>query len=124
MTLSIGDYTTSTSFGVTPLTRTRRRSNGPPARQVEGRIASLKKRIPLLRRLIADCDHMACDLDQEVRNEENRVRVHNPADIAYSIYAKATGSRRDNLRRSADELRAHLAKAEQQLRDLGEGSLL
>ena len=52
------------------------------------------------------------------------MRVHNPADIAYSIYAKATGSRRDNLRRSADELRAHLAKAEQQLRDLGEGSLL
>ena len=124
MTLSIGDYTTSASFGVTPLTRTRRRSNGPPARQVEWRIAGLKKRIPLLRRLIANCDHMACDLDQEVRNEENRVRVHNPADIAYSIYAKATGSRRDNLRRSADELRAHLAKAEQQLRDLGEGSLL
>jgi flagellar FliJ protein len=51
-------------------------------------------------------------------------KVHDPADIAYSIYAKATASRRDNLRRSADELRAHLAKAEQQLSELGEASLL
>jgi hypothetical protein len=40
-------------------------------------------RIPILKRLIADCD-------------------------------------RDNLRRSADGLRAHLAKAEQALRELGE----
>jgi hypothetical protein len=31
-----------------------------------------------------------------VRNEENRVKVYDPADIAYSIYAKATASRRDN----------------------------
>ena len=37
--------------------------------------------------------------------------------------AKATASRRDNLRRSADELRAHLAKAEEALRELGEYTL-
>jgi flagellar FliJ protein len=67
---------------------------------------------------------MASDLDQEVRNEENRVKVHDPADIAYSTYAKATASRRDNLRRSADELRAHLAKAEQHLREIGAALLL
>jgi hypothetical protein len=124
MTLSIGDYTTSVSFGVTPLTRTRRRSNGPPARQVEGRIAGLKKRIPLLRRSIAECDRMASDLDQEVRNEEARVKVHDPANISYSILAKATALRRDNLRRSADELRSHLSEAEQQLGKLGGASLL
>jgi hypothetical protein len=133
MTLSIGDYTTSVSSRVTalsvgsadtPLTRTRRRSNGPPARQVEGWIAGLKKRIPLLRRSIAECDRMASDLDQEVRNEEDRVKVHDPANIAYSIYAKATASRRDNVRCSADELRSHLSKVEQQLRTLGEASPL
>ena len=55
---------------------------------------------------------MAADLDNEVRNEENRVKIYNRAHIAYSIYAKESASRRDNLRRSADELRAHLAKAE------------
>ena len=41
----------------------------------------------------------------------------------YSIYARATASRRDNLRRSADELRAHLAKAEKALLKLGEATL-
>ena len=50
-----------------------------------------------MKRLIADCDRWAGDLDQEVRNEEDRVKIHDPADIAYSTYAKATASRRDNL---------------------------
>jgi hypothetical protein len=58
---------------------------------------------------------MAADLDNEVRNEEDRVKIYNPADVAYSIYAKESASRRDNLRRSADELRAHLAKAEKEV---------
>jgi hypothetical protein len=55
---------------------------------------------------------MAAALDDEVRDEENRVKIYDPADVAYSIYAKASASRRDNLRRSANELRAHLAEAE------------
>src|SRR5262245_38462506 len=80
-------------------------------------------RIPILKRLIADCDRLAADLDQEVRNEENRVKIHDPDHSAYSIYARATASRRDNLRRSAEELRAHLAKAEKALFELGEASL-
>ena len=58
-------------------------------------------RIPILKRLIADCDRLAADLDQEVRNEEDRVRIHDPAHCAYPTYARATASRRDNLRRSA-----------------------
>jgi flagellar FliJ protein len=88
------------------------------ARQFEGQIADLNRRIPILKRLIADCDRLAADLDQEVRNEENRVKIHDPAHSAYSIYAKATASRRDNLRRSAGELRAYLAQAEKALIDL------
>jgi hypothetical protein len=55
---------------------------------------------------------MAAELDNEVRDEEIRVKIYNPADVGYSNYAKASASRRDNLRRSADQLRAHLAKAE------------
>ena len=87
----------------------------PWANQMESQVVDLKRRIPILRRLIDDCDRLATDLDQEVRNEENRVRIHDPAHSAYSIYAKATASRRDNLRRSADELRAHLVNAEKAL---------
>jgi hypothetical protein len=55
---------------------------------------------------------MAAALDNEVRDEENRVKIYDRADVAYSIYAKSSASRRDNLRRSANELRAHLAEAE------------
>jgi hypothetical protein len=96
------------------------RLNDRSARRTEGRGVEVKRRILTLKRLIADCDRMASDLDQDVRNEENRVKVHDPADIAYSIYAKATASRRDNLKRSANDLRAHLAEAQSQLRELGE----
>jgi flagellar protein FliJ len=91
-----------------------KRVNDPWACQTEGQVADLKRRVPTLKRVIADCDRLAANLDQEVRNEEHRVKVHGPANIAYSTYAKAAASRRDNLRRSADELRAHLAKAEKQ----------
>ena len=93
------------------------------ANQMEAQVADLKRRIPILKRLIADCDNMAADLDREVRNEEDRVKIHDPAHSAYSIYARATASRRDNLRRSADELRAHLAGAEKALIELGEAAL-
>ena len=90
---------------------------------MEGQVADLKRRIPILKRLIADCDHLASDLEQEIRNEEARVKIHDPAHSAYSIYARATALRRDNLRRSADELRAHLAGAEKALIELGEATL-
>jgi hypothetical protein len=51
----------------------------PWARQMEGQVAGLKKRIPILKRLIADCDRLAADPDQGVRNEEDRVKIHDPA---------------------------------------------
>src|SRR6476469_7870454 len=76
-----------------------KRPHDPWAYQMEGQIAELKRRIPILKRLIADCDRLAADLDQEVRNEEHRAKVHDPAHSAYSTYARATASRRDNLRR-------------------------
>ena len=63
------------------------------------------------------------ELDQEVRNEEDRVKIHDPAHSAYSTYARATTLRRDNLRRSADELRTHLAKAQKALIELGDATL-
>ena len=66
---------------------------------------------------------LGADLDQDVRNEEHRVRIHDPANSAYSTYARAAALRRDNLRRSADELRAHLAKAEKALIELGEATI-
>ena len=96
-----------------------KRADDPWTHLTEGQVADLKRRIPILNRLIADCDRLAADLDQEVRNEEDRIKIHDPVHSAYSTYAKATALRRDNLRRSAGELRAHLAKAEKALIELG-----
>ena len=90
------------------------------ARQMEGRAANLKRRIATMNHLIAECDRIVADLDREIRIEEDRTKIHDPALSAYSTYAKATALRRDNLRRSADELTAHLAKAEKALLELGE----
>ena len=44
--------------------------------EMEGKVIDLKRRIPILKRLIADCDRLAADLEQEVRNEEHRVKIH------------------------------------------------
>jgi hypothetical protein len=87
------------------------------ARQMDGRVANLKRRIATMSHLIADFDRMAANLEREVRIEEDRVNIHDSAHSAYSTYAKATALRRDNLGRSADELRAQLEKA---LLELGE----
>ena len=43
--------------------------------------------------------------------------------VAYSTYAQAATNRRYNLRRSAEEFRAHLARAEKALLELGETPL-
>jgi hypothetical protein len=100
-----------------------KRLNDSWANQMEGQVAELKRRIPILKRLIAGCDRMAADLDQEVRKEEDRVRIHDRTHFAYSTYAKAATLRRDNLRRSAEELKAHLAKAKKALIEVGEATL-
>ena len=118
MTLSIDSHLDGVSRWAT-YRPARKRLNDPWANQMDGLRADLKRRIPTLQRLIVDCDRMTADLDREVRSEEDRVNMHDPAHIAYSTYAKATASRRDNLRLSADELRAHLAKAERALLELG-----
>jgi hypothetical protein len=122
MTLSIDGHPGGVSTWAT-YRPARKRLNDPWANQMEGLRADLKRRIPTLRRLIADCDRMTADLDREVRSEEDRVKMYDPAHIAYSTYAKATASRRDNLRRSADEFRAHLAKAERASPELGVATL-
>ena len=102
---------------------TAKRLDDPWANQMESQVIDLKRRIPILERLIDDCDRLAADLDEAVRKEENRVRIHDPAHSAYSIYAKATALRRDNLRHSANELGRQLAKAEKALIEFGEAAL-
>jgi flagellar FliJ protein len=54
---------------------------------------------------------MAGDLDREIKIEQDRVGVHDPAHFAYPTYAKAAMQRRENLKRSAEDLKIQLADA-------------
>ena len=95
-----------------------KRLDDPWAHQMEGQVADLKRRIPILKRLIDDCDRMAAELDQEVRNEEDRAKIHDQAHFAYPTYARAARARRDNLQRSAEELTTQLEEARRFLEEV------
>ncbi|WP_271200044.1 flagellar export protein FliJ [Methylopila turkensis] len=62
--------------------------------------------------MIAEFERMAGDLDREIAQEQERAGIHDVAHYAYPTYAKAAKVRRDNLMRSADELRGQLADAQ------------
>jgi flagellar protein FliJ len=61
--------------------------------------------------MIAEFDRMAGDLDREIKTEQERAGIHDPAHFAYPTYAKAAMQRKENLKRSADELRVQLDEA-------------
>ena len=73
-----------------------------------------RRRVAQIETMIAEFERMAHDLEREIKIEQDRAGIHDPAHFAYPTYAKAAMQRRDNLRRSADELRGQLddAKAE------------
>jgi len=76
------------------------------------------------RRQVADIDGMIQDflrkyedLDAQVKFEESRNGVSDPAHFNYSLSAKAARGRRDNLMRSIAELKDQLADAKSALGD-------
>lgn len=91
------------------------RSRATFIRRKEFQVDDRRQRVALMERMIGDFDCMAADLDREILIEQERARIHDPAHFAYPTYAKAAILRRDNLKRSADELRAQLAKAKEVL---------
>ncbi|MBI4273355.1 MAG: flagellar export protein FliJ [Rhizobiales bacterium] len=61
--------------------------------------------------MIAEFDRMCADLEREIHTEQDRAGIHDPAHFAYPTYAKAANSRRENLKRSADDLKRQLEDA-------------
>lgn len=51
-----------------------------------------------IRTMVADFNRTLMVLDCEISTEEERVRVSDPADIAYPMLARVMTVRRDNLR--------------------------
>lgn len=70
-----------------------------------------RRRVAQIESMIAEFSRMAADLDREIAAEEQRTGVSDPAHFAYSTYARAARTRRDNLQQSAEELRGQLEEA-------------
>jgi flagellar protein FliJ len=74
-----------------------------------------RRQVVQIETMIAEFDRIANDLDREVQVEQDRAGIHDPAHYAYPTYAKAAMTRRDNLKRSADELKGQLDDAKASL---------
>jgi flagellar export protein FliJ len=70
-----------------------------------------RRRVAQIEGMIADFDRMSADLEREINTEQERAGIHDPTHFAYPTYAKAAIVRRDNLKRSADELKVQLEDA-------------
>jgi flagellar protein FliJ len=81
------------------------------------RVDEKRRKVTQIETMIAEFDRMAVDLEREIRVEQDRAGIHDPGHFAYPTYAKAAISRRENLRRSADELRGQLEDAKLALGD-------
>lgn len=74
-----------------------------------------RRRVAQIEGMIAEFDRMAADLDREVAAEEQKSGISDLTHFAYPTYAKAARTRRDNLKRSADELKVQLEDAQAEL---------
>ncbi len=74
-----------------------------------------RRKVAQIEAMIAEFNRIAGDLEREIKLEQDRAGIHDPAHFAYPTYAKAAIVRRENLKRSADELKAQLDDAQAML---------
>src|SRR5215472_1056765 len=70
-----------------------------------------RRRVAQIEGMIAEFDRIAGDLEREIKTEQDRAGIHDPAHFAYPTYAKAAMQRRENLKRSVSELKVQLDDA-------------
>jgi flagellar export protein FliJ len=76
-----------------------------------------RRKVAQIEAMIAEFDRIASELDREIKLEQDRAGIHDPAHFAYPTYAKAAIARRENLKRSADELLVQLDEAKVALQE-------
>ena len=74
-----------------------------------------RRAVAQIEMMIADFERMAAELDQQIELEHNKTGISDASHFAYSTFAKAALTRRDNLMRSADDMREKLESAQDQL---------
>src|SRR5258708_39549888 len=70
-----------------------------------------RRKVAQIEAMIAEFDRIGGDLDRDIKAEQDRTGIHDPAHFAYPTYAKAAMQRRENLKRSSDELKVQLEEA-------------
>jgi flagellar protein FliJ len=83
------------------------------------RFATEEKRRNLSRieMMIREFSKDSAELDREIAAEETRAGISDPKHFAYPTYAKAAAQRRDNLRRSVEDLKVQLEDARTEYED-------
>src|SRR5205085_1514811 len=74
-----------------------------------------RRKVAQIEGMIAEFERMASDLEREIKTEQDRAGISDPGHFAYPTYAKAAMQRRENLQRSADELKIQLNDAKDAL---------
>ena len=70
-----------------------------------------RRKVAQIEGMIAEFERMAGDLEREIKTEQERAGISDPGHFAYPTYAKAAMQRRENLQRSADDLKVQLETA-------------
>jgi flagellar export protein FliJ len=76
-----------------------------------------RRRVAQIEVMIAEFERIAGDLEREIKAEQDRAGIHDPAHFAYPTYAKAAMQRRENLKRSVADLKLQLEDAKGALAD-------
>jgi flagellar FliJ protein len=74
-----------------------------------------RRRTAQIENMIAEFERMCGDLDREIKSEQDKAGISDPAHFAYPTYAKAAKQRRENLMRSIDDLKVQLDEARNEL---------
>ncbi|WP_127142393.1 flagellar export protein FliJ [Pelagibacterium montanilacus] len=74
-----------------------------------------RRQVLQIETMVADFERMAAELDQQIEIEQQKTGISDTAHFAYSTFAKAAITRRDNLIASANDMRDKLEAAQDTL---------
>jgi flagellar FliJ protein len=76
-----------------------------------------RRQVAQIESMISEFERISGDLEREIKTEQDRSGIHDPGHFAYPTYAKAAIQRRDNLKRSAHDLKIQLEDAKAALNE-------
>jgi flagellar export protein FliJ len=74
-----------------------------------------RRQLAQIEMMVADCERMAGELDEQIVIEQNKVGITDVNHYAYPTFAKAAVQRRDNLKTSIADLQVQMDAAKDDL---------